>query len=67
MLRFIIRRRSYDGHIDMKDEALYTQDCDVPDLESALRNGGHGPYGFTINELVGVELLDAPREQVDGR
>ncbi len=59
MIRFIIKRRSYDGHIDMRDEALYTVDCEVPTLEGALGNGGHGPYGYTIHELVGVELLAA--------
>lgn len=59
MIRFILRRRSYDGHIDMRDEAYYTIDCAVPALEGALGNGGHGPYGFTIHELVGVELLTA--------
>lgn len=63
MIRFIIKRRSYDGHIDMRDEALYTVDCDVPELEAKLRNGGHGPYGFTINELMGAELLDAAPEE----
>jgi len=59
MIRFILRCRSYDGHIDMRDEALYTIDCEVPALEGALGNGGHGPYGFTIHELVGVEVLTA--------
>lgn len=57
MIRFILKRRSYDGHIDMRDEALYTIDCDVPALEGALSNGGHGPYGFTVHELIGAELI----------
>lgn len=61
MIRFILKRRSYDGHIDMRDEALYTIDCEAPALEGALGNGGHGPYGYTIHELVGAELLTAAR------
>jgi hypothetical protein len=57
MIRFIIKRRSYDAHIDMHSEALYTVDCDAPQLEGALGNGGSGPSGFTIHELIGAELL----------
>lgn len=60
MIRFILKRRSYEGHIDMRDEALYTIDCDVPALEGALGNGGFGPHGYTIHELIGAELL--PKE-----
>jgi hypothetical protein len=67
MIRFILKRRSYDGHIDLRQEALYTIDCDVPALEGTLRNGGHGPYGFTIHELVGVELLDAAKGGSDAQ
>lgn len=57
MIRFILKRRSYDGHIDLREERFYTIDCEVPSLEGALGNGGHGPYGFTIHELIGAELL----------
>lgn len=60
MIRFIVKRRSYDAHIDLREEALYTIDCDVPDLESALSNGGFGNAGYTIHELVGAELKPTP-------
>ncbi len=57
MIRFIIKRRSLDQHIDLKTEDFYTVDCDVPELEAALSRGGHGTYGFEVHDLIGVEIL----------
>ncbi|MCP1117008.1 hypothetical protein [Robbsia andropogonis] len=57
MIRFIIKRRSFDQHIDLNTETFYTVDCDVPELEAVLSRGGHGPSGFEMHDLFGVEIL----------
>lgn len=58
MLRFIIREKSDCGHgPNLHLERFYTIDVDVPQLEYALRQGGHGPSTYEAHALVGVEIL----------
>lgn len=63
MIRFIIKRRSYDSHVDMRTEAIYTVDAEAPELEAALSSGGFGNAGFEVHELMGVELMGSPTAQ----
>lgn len=57
MIRFIMRRRWRDSESQASGEQLYTVDGDVAKLEYQLRHVGHGPNGYEIHELVGVELI----------
>ena len=60
MIRFILKRRFVDMHIDMGEiETFLTVDADVPQLEALLTSGGHGNAGFDFVGLVGCEVLPA--------
>ena len=65
MIRFILKRRFVDTHIDMGEiETFLTVDADVPELEALLSSGGHGNGGFDFTGLVGCEVLPAKTEEV---
>ena len=63
MLRFIIKCKERCGAIGLESTRHYTIDCDVPELEQALRKGGFGDDSYEINELVGVEVIDSSCSQ----
>lgn len=57
MLRFIISRQWGDGYSGANTQGFETVDIDVPELESILCGGGHGPSGHDLRSLAGVEVL----------
>lgn len=57
MIRFIIKR-VVAGEGEPPFTSYETFDVAVPELEQALRRGGHGA-GYDYSELVGAEVLDA--------
>jgi hypothetical protein len=64
MLRFIVKWQRYDGAcLNALFTTFETIDCEVPELERALRSGGcgGGPDGDAFNrpELLNVEVLAA--------
>lgn len=63
MLRFIIKCKERCGAIGLESTRHYTIDCDVAELEQALRRGGFSENGFEIHDLVGVEVIDSSRNQ----
>lgn len=58
MIRFILRRSTFDGSSGLRREDLQTLDIDVPELESLLLRGGYGPAGYDSTELVGAEVRE---------
>jgi hypothetical protein len=58
VIRFIIKRRFADSYSGASSETLETILLDVPELQAALKRGGHGPMGYDISELMGVELVE---------
>jgi hypothetical protein len=66
MLRFIIKRDTFDETNHMRRERHYTLDLDVPELEQELTRGGYGESGHDISGLMAVEVLP-PNAAVHGR
>jgi hypothetical protein len=60
MIRFIIKHRFQDNYSGATGESFQTILLDVPELEAALKRGGHGPSGFERYDLAGVEIVDLP-------
>lgn len=62
MIRFIVKRTSYDGN-PAGDFVVHYQtiDANMPELESVLTSGGRNPdHGtFDRSEVVGVEVRPA--------
>jgi len=63
MLRFIIKCQESNNDIGIQNTRLYTIDCDVAELEQALRRGGFSENGYEIHDLVGVEVIDSSCSQ----
>jgi hypothetical protein len=59
MIRFILKREVYDALSGRRSDACFTIDAEAPELEAALRSGGHGESGFDQSSLLGVEVLDS--------
>ena len=59
MIRFIIKHRFQDNYGGGSGESFHTLLLDVPELEAALKRGGHGPSGFDYYDLIGVEIAAA--------
>lgn len=65
MIRFILKRRFEDAHINMGVvETFLTLDADVPELQRQLTSGGFGNAGFECFVLVGAEILPEPAGMV---
>ena len=66
MLRFILKRKYFDCHNDYNSCHYETLSVDVPELENKLTNGGYGPQGYDVTELIGVSVeskkITAPEE-----
>lgn len=60
MLRFILRTRMRFEPSGCEMEMLHTVDNDIAALEDALRSGGQSETGYSVTQLLGVELLDNP-------
>ncbi len=56
MVRFIIKHRFHDAYGGGSGESFHTLQLAVPELEAALKRGGHGPSGFDYYDLIGVEI-----------
>lgn len=59
MLRAIFRHKRRDAVSGAEWESLFTMDFENHAIEHKLRTGGMGEQGYEINELVGIETLDA--------
>jgi hypothetical protein len=67
MLRFIVKRRTYQGMCrDSVFTSFETVDCQVPELEAVLLRGGWGGgpdnENFDQSELVNVEVRESGKE-----
>lgn len=57
MLRFILKHEWSDRHSGAAGANFRTVDVDVPELESVLKEGGSGMDEYSMNTLLGVEVL----------
>jgi hypothetical protein len=57
MLRFILRQKSKEAG-GSETVGYYTFPLDAPMLQAELSRGGYGEDGYTVTELVGVEVVD---------
>ena len=57
MIRFIVKRRTYDGNTGYFLEQLQTVDADCEELELYLKSGGRSDKSYDIFELIGTEIL----------
>jgi hypothetical protein len=63
MIRFVIRRVRRDGETGLASDSYFTIDDDVQELERVLRLGGFSESGYDTCSLLGVELIEKPREE----
>lgn len=58
-LRVILRRDVgfYAPDASVKTTSHATIDVDAPEVEMALKSGGHGPDGYELTQVVGVEII----------
>jgi len=61
MLRYIIKRSHFDAISELRDHSYITT-TDAASVERFLREGGHGPSGHLLYELVGIEVFDEERD-----
>ena len=66
MLRFIVKRDTFDEINSMRRERHYTLDLDAPELEQELTRGGYGESGYDISTLIAVEILPPNAEAKNG-
>lgn len=66
MVRFIIK---YQSRVldEPPAEALYTLDCDCPQLELQLQRGGRSETSYERNTLVGAEVIQTAIKSRDHR
>ena len=65
MLRYIIKRSHFDAISELRDHSYITT-TDAASVERFLREGGHGPSGHLLYELVGIEVFDEERDAARG-
>lgn len=58
MLRAVIRYKVKDQYNGAEYQRLQTLEIDCPELETVLRDGGMSESGYSITELVGVEVVN---------
>lgn len=56
MLRFILKREVKDGFNGLVSEGYQTLDLNVPELETALQQGGFSETAYDQTTLIGVEI-----------
>jgi hypothetical protein len=57
MLRFILKNTVHNESLEFHSSRLVTVDVECPEIEKRLTDGGCGPDGYDMTELVGVEVL----------
>lgn len=65
MLRFILKRETFQEPIQMHTDDFFTVDIECDKLETYLRRGGQGLYGYDMTLLVGVEIIER-NQSTDG-
>ena len=55
MVRFILKRKVCNSVIEC--ENFETIDCEIPELEEKLTQGGYGEQGFDVTNLIGYEVI----------
>lgn len=59
MIRFIIKRESFDANSGLRTEEYVTVDAEVHELETLLASGGHGESGYLYHRLEGAEIKNS--------
>ena len=62
MLRYILKRETYDMYNGLKTHDYFTVDGDADHVEKMLSRGGSGEMGYDHTTFVGVEVITKPDE-----
>ena len=57
MLRAVLITKERDQHSGAETEQFRTVDFESPEIESAMKYGGFAENGYSVTQLVGVEIL----------
>ncbi len=60
MIRFLMVRKQMDSCTGVAWSSFYTIDEDTEALERDLQSGGRGENGYDLTELLGVEIIRQP-------